>query len=228
MEEAQGLPKDELDLLNGRVNAAGGAKVVAVDARLSGPHLYRVLNGDRPLTAKTLYKLRSPLKLTQAEYDWLLMSARPGGRNVREALIQRVDSGDARDPGPADPADRAPEGPSAAAAPSAGHAGYLSLLDELRELHLRKGADYGSAADPFENIRAAVNLGVGPHVASLVRAQDKWVRILRFIERGALENESFEDSLMDMAAYLLITVALLREQLGGEADGPPLTGGTRG
>lgn len=93
-----------------------------------------------------------------------------------------------------------------------GHPGYLKLLDEMRALHLKKAADYGRGADPLANCRASVEFGVPAHVGVLIRVGDKIHRIKSFLQNGALANESFRDSLIDGAAYLLIAAALYDEE----------------
>jgi hypothetical protein len=92
-----------------------------------------------------------------------------------------------------------------------GHPEYLKLLDEMRELHIRKAADYGSGTDPFANVRAAVDFGVENWIGVMIRANDKMRRIKSFIANGELKNESLEDSLKDLAAYALIALILFRE-----------------
>lgn len=94
----------------------------------------------------------------------------------------------------------------------AGHAGYLKLLDEMRELHLKKSSDYGTGQDPFANVRRSARLGIAPWKAVLVRMGDKWQRIESYCQNGKLENESLEDSLLDLAAYALICLTLRREE----------------
>lgn len=93
----------------------------------------------------------------------------------------------------------------------AGHEGYLKILDEMRELHLKKAADYGSDKDVFENINSANDVGVEPWRGAILRANDKVKRIKQFCLKGHLENETVEDSLLDAAAYFLIALALRRE-----------------
>ena len=115
------------------------------------------------------------------------------GTTTAEAIIQRF----------------APEEPPTF---TAGDTQYLAILDELRELHCRKAHDYGSDADPLANVRASAELGVAPWHGALLRAADKWFRLKRFVERGTLANEGVEDTLKDMAAYLLIALRLYREQ----------------
>lgn len=93
-----------------------------------------------------------------------------------------------------------------------GHPGYLKLLDEMKELHCRKAADYGRGEDPFANVRAAVDFGIPAWVGVVIRANDKMHRIKSFLQNGELKNESLDDSLLDLAAYSLIALVLLREE----------------
>jgi len=97
-----------------------------------------------------------------------------------------------------------------------GHAGYLALLDEMAALHRRKAADYGSDADPLANVRGSVAIGIEPWRAAWLRALDKVHRVNRFCLKGELACEGVEDSLMDLAAYALIALALMRERLPGQ------------
>lgn len=87
---------------------------------------------------------------------------------------------------------------------------FLSLLDEIRALHLRKAADYGSDSDPLANVRSAADIGLAPEVGAWLRARDKVHRIDAFFRRGSLANESVEDSLQDLAAYSLIALVMIR------------------
>ena len=89
---------------------------------------------------------------------------------------------------------------------------FIGLLDEMKELHLRKSADYGSDADPFANLRGAGDIGILPSVGCWLRAKDKVRRLDRFFNKHDLVNESAEDSLKDLAAYCLIAIVLLREE----------------
>lgn len=98
-----------------------------------------------------------------------------------------------------------------------GHPEFLKLLDATRELHNRKAADYGRGADPFANVRASAEFGIPAWVGVMVRAGDKLHRIKSFIANGSLKNESVEDSLMDLAAYSLIALVLLREEQKAKA-----------
>jgi hypothetical protein len=99
------------------------------------------------------------------------------------------------------------------AARTCGHPGYLALLREMAQLHARKAQDYGSDSDPLANIRSAAAIGIEPWRAAWLRACDKIHRINRWCLKGELACEGVEDSLMDLAAYALISLALLREKL---------------
>lgn len=89
---------------------------------------------------------------------------------------------------------------------------YLKLLDELRALHLKKAADYGSGRDPLANIRASEACGIEPAHAAWVRTLDKVQRVNQYWKKRTLANESVEDSYLDLAAYALIGLRLLREK----------------
>jgi hypothetical protein len=94
-----------------------------------------------------------------------------------------------------------------------GHKGFLQILEEMKELHNKKVQDYGSEKDPFANIReSATGAHIEPWRAAVVRMLDKVHRIERFCEVGGLHNEGVEDSLLDLATYALITLALRREE----------------
>ena len=43
---------------------------------------------------------------------------------------------------------------------------FLGILDELRDLHTKKGADYGRTTDPYSNVRAREEWGIPGWVGS--------------------------------------------------------------
>lgn len=98
------------------------------------------------------------------------------------------------------------------------------LLKELQVLHDTKRRDYGRPLDPYANLRASADWGIPAWIGALVRATDKLRRLQTFAQRGILVNESVEDSLLDLAVYVLIALELYRE--GIAAPGPEE--GTRG
>ena len=91
---------------------------------------------------------------------------------------------------------------------------YLKLLDEMRELHIKKNKGYSGASDDrWANFRLSEQLGVPAHMGALVRMSDKWIRITNLIKNPDFDQvgESITDTLMDLAAYCLIVICLLRE-----------------
>lgn len=104
---------------------------------------------------------------------------------------------------------------------SQGNPEYLKLLDEMKALHLKKSADYGSHEDPLMNLRASKEIGIEPWLACWLRAKDKIVRVNNFCLKRQLVNESVEDSLMDLAAYCLLAITLRREQIHADKSPTP-------
>lgn len=92
-----------------------------------------------------------------------------------------------------------------------GHPGFFLALMELARLHAKKGADYGTGQDLLANVRASEAFGVPAWVGTLIRANDKIKRLQSFAIKGVLANEAAEDSLIDLAAYAVIALILLRE-----------------
>ncbi len=88
---------------------------------------------------------------------------------------------------------------------------YWQIHDEIKELHKRKGADYGTDEDPFDNLRASEDFGLAAWIGVAIRMRDKQSRIQSFIKKGVLANESIEDSFLDLANYAMLALALYRE-----------------
>jgi hypothetical protein len=85
------------------------------------------------------------------------------------------------------------------------------LLKETGELHDRKQLDYGAGDDPFANVRASTEWGVPAWVGALIRLNDKVRRLQSFARKGALANESAEDSMRDIAVYAIIALVLYEQ-----------------
>lgn len=94
---------------------------------------------------------------------------------------------------------------------------FHDTLAEMGELHDRKQADYGRPAtggdvgDPFANIRSITAFGLPAWAGSAVRMGDKMRRIEAAVRGQHLQNESVEDSFLDIAVYAIIGLILLRE-----------------
>lgn len=86
---------------------------------------------------------------------------------------------------------------------------FHDLLQEIGELHDRKQADYGREADPFYNVRQTEGWGIPAWVGALIRLDDKIGRLRNLAQSGsALQNESAEDSMLDIAVYSLMALVL--------------------
>lgn len=88
---------------------------------------------------------------------------------------------------------------------------YHKIFDEIKNLHKRKGADYGSDSDPFFNLRATEGYGISAWVGVALRMQDKMARVQAFVRNKRLVNESIEDTFLDLANYAMLGLALYRE-----------------
>ena len=92
---------------------------------------------------------------------------------------------------------------------------FMAIIDEIVAMHNKKQKDYGTDSDPFANVRASEDFGIPDWVGCMVRANDKMKRLQKAAQGKELANESVEDSLLDLAVYSIIGLALFRETLGG-------------
>lgn len=94
---------------------------------------------------------------------------------------------------------------------------YLELLDKMRDLHIRKNQGYSAASkvgDCWHNFRQCENFGIPAPDGVITRMSDKWSRLQSlWLDRANDKvDEPIEDTLMDLAAYSLILICLLKEQ----------------
>ena len=94
---------------------------------------------------------------------------------------------------------------------------FTKILGELDNLHTRKEADYGQPDVTYYNFRKAEALGIPAWQGAFVRLLDKVARGETFIRTGSLRNESFVDTLNDLASYAIICRELFEETLPKEA-----------
>ena len=95
---------------------------------------------------------------------------------------------------------------------------FYDLCDGLKETHRKKSSDYGSPDDPLANIRnGAKFVGIEPWRAAMVRLSDKVTRLETYCRTGSLTYESFEDTLIDLASYSLLTLLTHREARDGSS-----------
>ena len=93
-----------------------------------------------------------------------------------------------------------------------GHPMFHQLLEKMGEIHDKKNYDYGGG-EMLGNFMEAKKIGVDPFKAVLVRMTDKYARICSLAKRGTaeVEDESIEDTLIDMANYCLLAIVIRRE-----------------
>ena len=88
---------------------------------------------------------------------------------------------------------------------------FTSVLAELKEIHNKKSADYGTDADFLANVRASTDWGVPAWVGAMIRATDKVIRLQSMAIKGHLVNESARDACLDLASYAIIALILMEE-----------------
>ena len=84
---------------------------------------------------------------------------------------------------------------------------FEQLANQLIDTQKRKNADYGSSFDQTLN-----EFGL---VASATRMSDKFNRFKSLMRCGStarVEDDKIEDTLMDLAAYAIMTVEWIKKQ----------------
>lgn len=90
---------------------------------------------------------------------------------------------------------------------------FSTILDELQAMHDRKGIDYGTNEEPFQNVITGADFaGLEPWVAAMIRAQDKMGRLSKAARGHKLTVETIDDNLVDLAVYAIIALALHRRK----------------
>ena len=90
---------------------------------------------------------------------------------------------------------------------------FKLILQRISDTHDKKQADYGTDKDPFANISASAEFGIEPWVGTVLRMNDKMARIKSFIKKGTLQNESIQDSLLDICVYAAIALVKYEESI---------------
>ena len=90
-----------------------------------------------------------------------------------------------------------------------------ALLEEIAALHDKKSADYtgGGDADPLDNYKQMIDLGMDPWLYVFCRATEKFSRAKSWVRRRSYQcSDTFREELIDMALLFLIITALIDEQ----------------
>lgn len=97
-----------------------------------------------------------------------------------------------------------------------GHPLFYELIWEICKLHEIKNKGYGGG-NPLGNFYEPLRFGIDPYRGCLVRMSDKITRLYNLTKKmndpqfkDAIEMESLEDTLKDLAVYSLIAIVLLK------------------
>lgn len=90
---------------------------------------------------------------------------------------------------------------------------FEQILDEMLELHHRKMGDYARPEDPYLNFRKNSGVwGTLDYLEPLKRATEKMIRISELTQKNKEpNNESIDDSILDIAILAVISLAIRRE-----------------
>ena len=90
---------------------------------------------------------------------------------------------------------------------------FKDIAQEITDLHERKDADYGNAFGKSYSKFEGYRIGAGLEYA-VGRMSDKMERIsnLAFNGNSRVSDESIDDTLLDLAAYAIMTVVERRRK----------------
>lgn len=93
---------------------------------------------------------------------------------------------------------------------------HAQQCEKMKAIVKAKNEDYtGTDPDPFANFSKVEKLGICPtEVGMLVRLNDKFSRIISFVQKGFLlvADESVEDTCLDAANYFIFLAAYLKSK----------------
>lgn len=103
---------------------------------------------------------------------------------------------------------------------------FYELLEEMGFVHSAKNADYSKGVDPFRNFRGCERFGIPAWIGAYIRLQDKYERCTNLIGNwqetgileGAVKDEAFKDTIIDLANYSLIVRCLYEEWVRSTDD----------
>ena len=88
----------------------------------------------------------------------------------------------------------------------------FSLYERAITIIVKKNHDYAGTEDFYKNFRECESWGFPAWKGILVRLGDKWRRICNYAMKPTyMVNESFDDTVIDMANYLFLMLCMYRE-----------------
>ncbi len=92
---------------------------------------------------------------------------------------------------------------------------FHGVLLEMESLHDKKAQDYDGGS--YASIYSSEQIGIPAWKGVMVLLGYKWTRLQFLTRKVALPNyESIEDTIIDMAIYLIIMLIMYREKKGKE------------
>ena len=106
------------------------------------------------------------------------------------------------------------------------------ICEKGRSLMRKKNADYAGneGKEPFANFTRVESMGIcSTEQGFLVRMTDKMSRLSSFVESGklAVENESFEDTIIDIVNYAVLMYSYLHDKNTQEQSAPKFIAGVK-
>ncbi len=93
---------------------------------------------------------------------------------------------------------------------------HRECIEKMHSITQAKNSDYtGDSEDPFENFRKCERDRIcSTETGFYVRLSDKFSRIASFLQKGIflVKDESIEDTLLDMANYLILMGAYIKSK----------------
>lgn len=86
---------------------------------------------------------------------------------------------------------------------------FTTILKEMQEIHDAKNHDYSPEGE-FGNFAESEKIGIPGWKGAFVRLQDKYTRACNLIagKEAQVKDEALEDTLLDLANYAVIVLAL--------------------
>lgn len=89
--------------------------------------------------------------------------------------------------------------------------GFLRITNQMHDTYIKKNHDYGNSFD-----KSIDELGI---VAAVTRMSDKMERLKSLVKKEAeVKDESFLDTVMDLANYAVMTAMYLKKHEYGNKD----------
>jgi len=97
---------------------------------------------------------------------------------------------------------------------------FIEMLESMKKIHIKKNADYASESNPFSNFERSGTVAswftIPIDRAFAVLIGTKLARLAELLEPGRIaNNESVEDSFLDMATYCILWASYKKRKQDG-------------